>query len=74
MLNLYTFNGNMLKKTFPYSRYADDEKFMCIFLKDLELNDSNIQSFSTEHFSIGSRWLDDIIDNEKNKVINSTIK
>ncbi len=65
-LNLYVFNGHMLRQAFDYSRYDDDIKFLSIFLKDLDLNDSNMDSFSKSHFLVGSRWLDDIVDNDKN--------
>ena len=64
-LNLYVFNGHMLKQVFDYSRYDDDIKFLSIFLKDLDINDSNKESFSRAHLSVGSRWLDDIVDNDK---------
>ena len=64
-LNIYVFNGYMLRQVFDFSNYDDDIKFLSIFLKDLDINDSNIESFSKAHFSVGSRWLDDIVDNMK---------
>lgn len=64
-LNIYVFNGYMLRQVFDFSNYDDDIKFLSIFLKDLDINDSNIESFSRAHFSVGSRWLDDIVDNMK---------
>ena len=64
-LNLYAFNGHMLKQVFNHSRWEDNTKFLSIFLKDLDINDSNQVSFARAHFSVGSRWLDDIVDNDK---------
>ena len=36
---------------------------MSIFLKDLDINDSNELQFSTDRLQIGGRWLDDIVGN-----------
>jgi len=55
----------MLRQVFDFSNFDDDIKFLSIFLKDLDINDSNKESFSRAHFSVGSRWLDDIVDNMK---------
>lgn len=64
-INIYAFNGYMLRQAFDFSNYDDNIKFLSIFLKDLDINDSNKESFSRAHFSVGSRWLDDIVDNMK---------
>ena len=64
-LNLYVFNGYMLKKVFDYSEYNDDIKFLSIFIKDLYINDLNKESFSRACFFVDSKGLDDIINNDK---------
>ena len=43
----------------------DEVKLMSIFLKDLNLNDSNMRQFSYDRMEIGGRWLDDIVSNAK---------
>ena len=63
-LNLYTYSGKELKKAFGKRKGFDDEvKLMSIFLKDLNLNDSNTRQFSLDRMEIGGRWLDDIVVN-----------
>ena len=63
-LNLYTYDGKMLKEVFGTKRqFGDEEKFMSIFLRDLDLNESNKLQFSRNRLTIGGRWLDDIVDN-----------
>jgi len=65
-LNLYTYSGKELKKAFGRRKKFDDEvKLMSIFLKDLNLNDSNMRQFSYGRMEIGGRWLDDIVSNAK---------
>jgi len=65
LLNVYIFNGKMLKNTFNDINMEDDIKFISIFLKDLNINNDNISNFSKAHFTIGARWLSDIVDNSK---------
>lgn len=61
-LNLYVFDGSLIKDTFgKRKRFENEEKFMSIFLKDLDLNESNMRRFSTERMKYGGRWLDDVI-------------
>lgn len=63
-LNMYTFDGALLKEVYgKRRRFGDDEKYMSIFLRDLNLNDSNTKQFSLDRMQIGGRWLDDIVDN-----------
>lgn len=63
-LNAYIFDGYMLKKVFEFSRFDDNTSFICIFNRDLNINETN-KSFYRNHSLVGSRWLDDIIDNDK---------
>ncbi len=63
-LKMYCFSGHTLKSAYPKCDCEDKVMFCSIFLKDLDLNDSNRYRFSREHFSIGTRWLDDIVDKE----------
>lgn len=65
ILNLYVFNGNLLRDAFKINKYSDKVLFSCISLKELDLKVVDIKKFSEGHFIIGSRWLDDIIDNVK---------
>ncbi|MBO4653726.1 MAG: hypothetical protein J5649_10475 [Lachnospiraceae bacterium] len=63
-LNLYTFSGKDLKNAFGKRKKFDEEnKFMSISLKDLDLTDANTRQFSLDRVSIGGRWLDDIVSN-----------
>ena len=65
-LNLYTFCGQNLKNAFGEStRIRSEEKLISIFLKDLDINDSNKKQFSQDRLQIGGRWLDDIVENGK---------
>lgn len=65
-LNLYTYDGALLKKAVGKRRkFGDEEKFMSVFLKDLDINETNERQFSLDHFKIGGRWLDDIVGNSK---------
>jgi len=65
-LNLYTYTGQDLKNTFgKRKRFRTEDKLMSIFLKDLDINDSNELQFSRDRLQIGGRWLDDIIENAK---------
>lgn len=67
-INLYVFDGKKLKDTFEFSKVPEDIKFMSIFNKDLNINKSNIESYSRNHFKVGARWLDDIVGNDKTKL------
>ncbi|MBO6065580.1 MAG: hypothetical protein J6P36_04085 [Lachnospiraceae bacterium] len=63
-LNLYTYTGQDLKNAFgKRKRFRTEDKLMSIFLKDLDINDSNELQFSTDRLQIGGRWLDDIVGN-----------
>ncbi|MBO4324749.1 MAG: hypothetical protein J5845_05060 [Lachnospiraceae bacterium] len=62
-LKLYTFDGRSLKNAFQKNNFGDEERFMSIFLKDLELTEANKRQFSLDRMNIGGRWLDDMIDN-----------
>ena len=63
-LNLYTFTGQDLKNAFgKRKRIRAEEKLMSIFLKDLDINESNKLQFSKDRLQIGGRWLDDIVAN-----------
>lgn len=63
-LTLYTYSGQDLKNTFgKRKKFRAEEKFMSIFLKDLDINDSNKVRFSMDRLQIGGRWLDDIVGN-----------
>jgi hypothetical protein len=63
-LNLYTYTGQDLKNAFgKRKRFRTEDKLMSIFLKDLDINDSNKLQFSTDRLQIGGRWLDDIVGN-----------
>lgn len=63
-LNLYVYDGKLLKEACgKKKRFGDEERFMSIDLRDLDLNDSNMRQFSLDHFNIGGRWLDDIVGN-----------
>ena len=64
-LTLYTYTGRELKNAFGKKRIRVEEKLMSIFLKDLNLNDSNMAQFSMDRLQIGGRWLDDIVENSK---------
>ncbi len=64
LLNIFVYDGKKLKETFPFSRVYDDMRFMSVMLGDLNLSDKNMHSFADHHFSVGSRWLDDIINND----------
>lgn len=64
-LNIYAFDGHMLKQAFSHIRWEDEARFLSIFLKDLNINDSNKVSFAKAHFVVGSRWLDDVVDNDR---------
>ena len=65
MLNLYVFNGSFIKKVYKINNYPDDINFSCISLNDLNLKNVDKNKFSEGHLIIGSRWLDDIINNAK---------
>ena len=63
-LTLYTYTGQNLKNAFgKRKRFRTGDKLMSIFLKDLDINDSNKLQFSTDRLQIGGRWLDDIVGN-----------
>lgn len=62
-INIYRFNGNKLKSVYTKCKFDDDFVFNCIAIKELNVNDSNIKLFSSTHFDVGARWLDDIISN-----------
>lgn len=63
-LDLYVYDGKMLKDVFGKDRkFGDEEQFMSIFLKDLNLNEPKLRQFSADRLSVGGRWLDDIVDN-----------
>lgn len=62
MLNLYVFNGKLLKKVYKIYSYSDDINFFCISLNELNLKNNKV---SEGHLIVGLRWLDDIINNEK---------
>ena len=65
-LTLYTYTGQDLKNAFgKRKRFRTGDKLMSIFLKDLDINDSNKLQFSTDRLQIGGRWLDDIVGNAK---------
>ena len=67
-LNLYVFDGKLLKSTFEFSKVSNNMKFMSIFNKDLDINETNIKKFSHDHFQVKARWLDDIVNNDKDKI------
>ncbi len=62
-LTLYTYTGQELKNAFGKKRIRTEEKLMSIFLKDLDINESNKLQFSKDRLQIGGRWLDDIVGN-----------
>ena len=63
-LSLYTYDGILMKKVFGKRRqFGDEEKFVSIFLKDLNLTESNTRQFSLDRMQIGGRWMDDIVAN-----------
>lgn len=62
MLNLYVFNGKLLKKVYKIYSYSDDINFFCMSLNELNLKNNKV---SEGHLIVGLRWLDDIINNEK---------
>ena len=63
-LNLYTYDGVLLKQVFgKRKKFGDEEKFMSVFLKDLDINESNERQFSLDRLRTGGRWLDDIVSN-----------
>ena len=60
-LTLYTFSGQDLKNAFgKRKKFRSGEKFMSIFLKDLDINDSNKLQFSMDRLQVGGRWRDDL--------------
>lgn len=63
-VNMYLLTGKHLKDKYKYRGLDDHITILCIMLKDLNLNDENMISFSREHFAVGARWFDDIIDNK----------
>lgn len=65
-LNVYTFNGNTLKQAFDFTRYEEGNIFITVFLKDLNINESNQAEFVNNARYFAIRWLDDVVDNEKN--------
>jgi len=67
-LNLYVFDGKLLKSVYDFCKVSDNMTFMSIFNKDLDINETNIKKFSYNHFQVKSRWLDDIVNNDKDKV------
>ena len=67
-LNLYVFDGKLLKSTYGFSKVSNNMKFMSIFNKDLNINETNIKSYSYAHFQVKARWLDDIVNNDKDKI------
>ena len=67
-LNLYVFDGKLLKSVYDFCKVSNDIKFISIFNKDLDINEANIKKFSHDHFQVKSRWLDDIVNNDKDKV------
>ena len=63
-LSLYTYTGQDLKNAFgKRKRFRTEDKLMSIFLKDLDINDSNELQFSRDRLQVGGRWLDDIVGN-----------
>lgn len=62
-INIYIFNGNQLKSVYAKSNFDKDIVCNCIAIKELNLNDSNIKLFSSTHFDVGARWLDDVVSN-----------
>ena len=62
-LKLYTYSGQELKNAFGKKKLSSEQKFMSVYLKDLNINESNERQFSLDHFQIGGRWLDDIVGN-----------
>lgn len=62
-LTLYKYTGRDLKNAFGKKRIRAEEKLVSIFLKDLNLNESNKLQFSTDRLQVGGRWLDDIVGN-----------
>lgn len=67
-LNIYVFDGKLLKSTYDFSKVSNNMKFMSIFNKDLDINETNIKKFSYGHFQVKARWLDDIVNNDKDKI------
>jgi len=63
-LDVYIFDGRLLKEAFEFVKCGEDTDFMCVFQKDLEIDEYNLNKFSKERFNIGARWLDDIVDND----------
>jgi len=63
MLNLYVFNGKLIKKIYKINNYPDDIDFYCISLNDLNLKNIDENKFSEGHLIVGSRWFDDVINN-----------
>ena len=62
VINVYTFTGMDLKKKFGY-RAKNDFPVVCLNQNELNITEKNIEQFSKEHFTVGARWLDDVIDN-----------
>ena len=66
-LYLYTFNGELLNNVFDSNYIPNNMKFMSIFNKDLNINNENVKSYSIAHFQVKARWLDDIVNNSKDR-------
>lgn len=62
ILPMYIVSGKIFQEKYSKHIFKNDEKFICISLDDLNLDNSNIKQFSENHFKFG-RYLDDIIDN-----------
>lgn len=60
-LNIYLTCVNELEETFSCIM-GWDSTVMCINLKELNITEENREKFGEEHFIVGSRYLDDIVD------------
>lgn len=61
ILNIYMFDGKTIKDIFNYNDINEQIVFLCIFLKDLNLSNSNLKQFSKERYAAGVKYLDEII-------------
>ena len=64
-LNVYFFTGEFLNSVYKNNKYSNDYVFTSIFLKDLANEESKLIKLASEHFIVGSRWLDDVVNNLK---------
>lgn len=60
-LNIYLTCVSELEETFGCI-IGLDSAVMCISLKELNITEENREKFGEEHFIVGSRYLDDIVD------------